>query len=194
LLKFFTWFLLSDNIQGINIWNKYKEYFIQNLESENDALIYVNDILNKENMSNKDFGLPNPNYDYVNNYIDQSEIDFYKKEFNDRYEKLNCEQLSLFNHIISGKQKLYFIDGPGGSGKTFLYKTLIYYFLSNKKKILSMAWTVIASILLPKGMTSHKTFKLPLDLTYVENVFFKSGKDKIKLREADIIIWDEKRL
>lgn len=54
-----------------------------------------------------------------------------------------------------------------------------------------MSWTGIASILLPQRMTSHKTFKLPLDLANIENVFFKYDKDKIELREADIIIWDE---
>ena len=47
-----------------------------------------------------------------------------------------------------------------------------------------MAWTGIASILLPKGMTSHKTFNLPLDLNNTQNVFFKNEKDKIKLRQA----------
>ena len=52
-----------------------------------------------------------------------------------------------------------FLDGPGGSGKTFLYKTLIHSFIKIKKK-LSMAWTGIASISLPKGMTNHRTFRL----------------------------------
>lgn len=30
--------------------------------------------------------------------------------------------------------------------------------------MLAMAWTVISSILLPGGATSHRVFKLPLDL------------------------------
>ena len=34
-----------------------------------------------------------------------------------------------------------------------------------------MAWTGIASILLPKGMTSHRTFRLPLDLSNIESAF-----------------------
>lgn len=54
-----------------------------------------------------------------------------------------------------------------------------------------MAWTGIASILLPKGMTSHRTFRLPLDLTIIESAFLKLDSDKKKLREADVIIWDE---
>ena len=59
---------------------------------------------------------------------------------------------------------MIFIDGSGGTGKTFLYKTLIHYYLGEGQKVVSITWTGIASILLPEGMTSHRTFKLPLDL------------------------------
>jgi hypothetical protein len=79
----------------------------------------------------------------------------------------------------------------GVSGKTFLYKTIIHYFLSTRKNILSMAWTGIASVLLPKGMTSHRTFRLPLDLSNIESAFLNLDSDKRNLREADLIIWDE---
>ena len=78
-----------------------------------------------------------------------------------------------------------------GSGKTFLYKALINYFIANDKNVLSMAWTGIASILLPYGMTSHRCFRLPLDLGLSEISFIKSDSDKKKLRETDVIIWDE---
>lgn len=54
-----------------------------------------------------------------------------------------------------------------------------------------MAWTGIASILLPKGMTTHRTFRLPLDLSSIENSFLKLESDKKKLRETEVIIWDE---
>ena len=42
-----------------------------------------------------------------------------------------------------------FIDGPGGTGNTFLYKALIHHYLGIGKKVLPMTWTGIASILLP---------------------------------------------
>ena len=54
-----------------------------------------------------------------------------------------------------------------------------------------MAWTAIASILLPKGMTTHRTFRLPLDLSSIENSFLKLESDEKKLRETEVIIWDE---
>ena len=36
----------------------------------------------------------------------------------------------------------------------------------------------IASILLPKGMTAHRTFRLPLDLSNIESSFLKLDSDK----------------
>ena len=49
----------------------------------------------------------------------------------------------------------------------------------------------IASILLPEGMTSHRTFKLPLDLSNIETTFLKLDSDKRRLRECNVLIWDE---
>ena len=40
----------------------------------------------------------------------------------------------------------------------------------------------IASVLLPRGMTSHRTFKLPLDLNNIENAFLKLESDKKKIK------------
>ena len=54
-----------------------------------------------------------------------------------------------------------------------------------------MDLTFISSILLPKGMTSHQTFRLPLDLSNIESAFLKLDSDKKRLREANVIIWDE---
>ena len=36
-----------------------------------------------------------------------------------------------------------------------------------------MAWTGIASLLLCKGMTSHQSFRLPLNLDNIETAFLK---------------------
>ena len=195
LRKFFAWFLLSENIQGDIIWNKYKIYFAEDFKEnkENNAFIVINNILSMEDMSCKDFGLPEPNLDLVHteNQNNQATLLYCQTMFNHMYNQLNVDQKLIFEKLINNSHKIHFIDGPGGSGKTFLYKTLIYYFLSIEKNIISMAWTGIASILLPKGMTSHRTFRLPLDLNSIETAFLKLESDKKKLREVDLIIWDE---
>ena len=182
LRKFFATFLLCENIEGYIIWEKYKNYFTEDFteNKEDKALAHINQILITEELSCKNFGLPEPN---ENNIRQTDEYDFKfvqycKQKYESQYIQLNNNQKFIFNKIINSETKIHFIDGPGGSGKTFLYKTLIYYFISLKKKFLSMAWTGIASILLPKGMTSHRTFRLPLDLTTIESAFVKLDSDK----------------
>ena len=74
-----------------------------------------------------------------------------QKHFSDSFNKLTNDQKNIFDTLTNENslKKLYFLDRAGGCGKTFLYKTLIYYFISIGKNIVSMAWTGIASILLP---------------------------------------------
>ena len=60
--------------------------------------------------------------------------------------------------------KSFFLDGPAGSGKTYLYNTLIRFLKSKGKKVLAHATTGIASDLLIGGATMHSRFKLPLQL------------------------------
>ncbi|KAJ8885822.1 hypothetical protein PR048_012027 [Dryococelus australis] len=55
-----------------------------------------------------------------------------------------------------------FVDGPGGSEKTFLYSYIIHSLHVDNKIICPVAWTSIASILLAEGSTSHALFKLPV--------------------------------
>ena len=54
--------------------------------------------------------------------------------------------------------------GPGGSGKTYIYKTLCHLFRGYGIKFKTSAWMGIAANLLPDGRTMHKTFGLPFEL------------------------------
>lgn len=193
LRKYFAWFLIAENIQGRKIWNKFKNYFCDDFKNnrENKALSILQEIFESEQSSCKSFGLPEPEIIDIVNEEEENEIATSKEFFNNMYNKLNLEQKFIFENIVNNEEKMYFIIGPGGTGKTFLYKTIIFYYLSIGKKILSMAWTGIAAILLPHGMTSHRTFRLPLNLEEIGISMITSQYDKKKLREADLIIWDE---
>ena len=60
---------------------------------------------------------------------------------NENVPKLNRDQLQIFNLLTNNQNpniqiqhdKLYFINGSGGTGKTFLYNTLLAYLRFNKK-------------------------------------------------------------
>jgi chromosomal replication initiation ATPase DnaA len=56
----------------------------------------------------------------------------------------------------------FFLHGPGGTGKTFVYNTLCHYLRSECKIVLCVALSGIAAILLLGGRTAHSMFKIPL--------------------------------
>ena len=58
--------------------------------------------------------------------------------------------------------KIFFIDGPGGSGKTYIYNYLIHHARSYELKVVASALTGIAATLLLGGKTAHSTFKIPI--------------------------------
>ena len=51
------------------------------------------------------------------------------QEHLDLFSCLNREQLAGFNeimdHVTNKKSQIFFVDGPGGTGKTYLYKALL---------------------------------------------------------------------
>ncbi len=56
--------------------------------------------------------------------------------------------------------RLYCLYGPGGTGKTFLYNTIITVLQGQGKHVIAVASTRIASTLLIAGATYHSQFKL----------------------------------
>ena len=155
LRQFFAWFLLSENINGNNIWNEFKNFFIEDFKDDkvNNALIQINEILTLNEKSCTDFGLPEPNKTLKTecNDINETNILYCKEMFTNMYTQLNSEQKYIFEKLLNSESKIHFIDGPGGSGKTFLYKTLIFYFLSKKKKFYQWLGLVLRQYYYQKG-------------------------------------------
>ena len=151
LRSFFAYYLITDTvIVSYNLWEKYKVFLSEDftVDKENKALLEIEKILKSENLLCKDVGLPTP---IENDFTEYLNVDEYKKISDELINKLNSDQKIVFNAITGAhekhKENLFFVDGAGGTGKTFLYKALIYYFWSERKKVLSMAWTGIASTL-----------------------------------------------
>ncbi|GKE66380.1 DNA helicase [Tanacetum coccineum] len=84
-------------------------------------------------------------------------------------QKLNSEQRRIYDMVIradsTNEQELIFVYSHGGTGKTFLWKTIISNLRFKGKIVLAVASLGIASLLLPSGRTAHSRFKLPLELT-----------------------------
>jgi len=120
--------------------------------------------------------------------VDQDDIDAYKS--------LNKEQRTGFDeiirHVIDRKSQVFFIDGPGGTGKTFLYKALLAKVRLEGMIAIATATSGIAASLLPGGRTAHSRFKIPIKVGHNSMCNFtkQSGTAEL-LRQASLIIWDE---
>ena len=87
---------------------------------------------------------------------------------------LNSEQLNAFHSIMEsidkklGKQ--VFVDGHGGTGKTYLWKAITTKLRSEGKIVLAVASCGIAALLLQGGRTAHSRFHIPLILKMSQHV------------------------
>ncbi|KAI3496583.1 hypothetical protein L1887_38948 [Cichorium endivia] len=98
----------------------------------------------------------------------------------------------IMRHVDHNLPGVFFIDGPGGTGKTFLYKALLAEVRSRGLIALATATSGAAANNMPGGRTAHSRFKIPINLdnNSMCNIKQQSGAAQL-LRLANLIIWDE---
>ncbi|XP_052111520.1 uncharacterized protein LOC127742824 [Arachis duranensis] len=111
-------------------------------------------------------------------------------------ERLNHDQSAAFrcimNTIDRRESGVFFVDGPGGAGKTFLYRAIIADLRSKGHIVLVIASSGIATTLLPGGRTPHSRFKIPINAEPSSTCSISKQSDLAKLiRQTTAIIWDE---
>uniref|UniRef100_A0A8R1I4Z2 ATP-dependent DNA helicase n=2 Tax=Caenorhabditis japonica TaxID=281687 RepID=A0A8R1I4Z2_CAEJA len=79
----------------------------------------------------------------------------------------------------------------GGAGKTYTYNVIFHMLSSMNKNVQCTAWTGIASTLLSNGRTSASLFKLKIGNDSKTSNHSKGSNETKKLKEVDVIIWDE---
>jgi hypothetical protein len=90
--------------------------------------------------------------------------------------------------------KCYFIDAPGGTGKTFILNAFIHHCRANNINVIVTAYSGAAANLLLFGRTCHSSFKFPLNQDTRDcstghlKPTEKAGRD---LYFAEVIILDE---
>ena len=170
-----------------DLWEKYLDDLIEDFfRKTNDkklsiakALIEINDFLHQNGVTITDFSeLPEIEYSLLE--IDQLDSLIIEEQNYDQDKidqtllnlvKLNSDQKLIFDTIIKAinneiNQNLFFIDGPGGTGKTFLYNILLAHIRSSKSGMNGIAIAVassgIAALLISGGRTAHSRFIIPL--------------------------------
>lgn len=190
--------------QPLTLWQQFYEDMILDYmrsfsepEAINLALHDIEKTLKEHNFTCAIVGLPEPQghppaegapYDIAQEAYDAQT----------RIPMLNEKQREAFDIIRdaldfdNGEARCFFIDGPGGSGKTFLYKTLLAFVRGRDEIAMPFATTGIAGTLLKGGRTVHSGFKLPVPIldTSVSSMRLNSNEATI-LREARLIIIDE---
>ncbi|GAU48402.1 hypothetical protein TSUD_405470 [Trifolium subterraneum] len=90
-------------------------------------------------------------------------------EHDSLFKSLNFEQFVAYHDIIQAVSNnlglMFFVDGFGGSGKTYLWNALSCKIRSQGKIVLNVASSGIASLLLLGGRTAHSQFAHHLVLT-----------------------------
>jgi hypothetical protein len=109
--------------------------------------------------------------------------------------RLNNNQMIAFDaictSIMNSDGQTFFVYGYRGTGKTFLWTTLLNFVRGQGKIALAVASTGIAALLLPGGRTPHSRFKIPLDIK--QNLMCSIKKTHLSelIQQTSLIIWDE---
>ncbi|XP_050063152.1 ATP-dependent DNA helicase pif1-like [Aphis gossypii] len=174
-------------------------------EIYNEALISIEDMCLI--MSNKlliQLGLTAPNrpmHDAFNQELHRErlyDLNDLKELIQTNLPLLNEQQKYVFETLMKVTNDetggIYFLDAPGGTGKTFLISLILATIRSQNKIALALASSGIAATLLEGGRTAHSALKLPLNMHSNEtptcNVSKNSAMAKV-LQQCKLIVWDE---
>ena len=89
---------------------------------------------------------------------------------------------------------LFFLDAPGGTGKTFIANLILAHVVQSGKIALAVASSGTAATLFSDGKTAHSTFKLPLTVSLEQQSVCsirKNGPIGQLLQNTSLIMWDE---
>jgi hypothetical protein len=200
------------------LWDKYKEHICDDCkvalqrrgivepsteQIESWALHSLRDALTKFSKTLKDFGLPTP---YVafdrleTNRLLEVERDYnvevLQAEVLMAIESLNDGQPAAYNGVIDAyaahHAKVIFIDGLGGTGKTYIENLILNVVRSRGDIALVVASLGIAAFLLAGGQTAHSYLKISIALDHTSFCYIRKQDDLVVLiHETKLILWDE---
>lgn len=95
--------------------------------------------------------------------------------------------------VAGAPRNVFFIDGLGGTGKTFVYNTILSHVRAQNKVGLALASSGIAALLLEGGRTAHSRLKIPVGNIDANSTcrIPRVGPLADLIRAAEVIIWDE---
>ena len=136
---------MTDDIEK-DVAQKYypANYTPSETEIQDILLEELEDILTKNGQQITNFNLPqwsiSHEVDITNRLIHEEmnyDIHYLKEEANKLYLQLNTDQKQAFheivNSVLNNNPQFYFISGHGGTGKTYLWNSIVSYLRAQKK-------------------------------------------------------------
>uniref|UniRef100_A0A1I7T216 ATP-dependent DNA helicase n=1 Tax=Caenorhabditis tropicalis TaxID=1561998 RepID=A0A1I7T216_9PELO len=185
--RFFASILLhSAPANPSDLWMRHWTELVDNKPSWNEqqkkahALRHIRFLLANHGMKLRDYELDDhfdaddlPEIDPRND-LDNPEASIgnpsdHEKTASEMYSRLNEAQRTVVDRALDldakrGEERMMFIDGPGGTGKTFVYTSVYHKLRSLGRNVICVAHTGQAASLLPRGCTSHRIFSIPLEV------------------------------
>ena len=183
----------------------------------------IRDLLQETHHTLAQFKIPEPPAALLTDEL-QKEVRSYPRfsytDIQHNIDLLNDDQRAAFDQVVGavhdaesgatpdgatpdGAPTVFFLNGPGGVGKTFVYKTLLQHVRHRTDDDVRNVWHValatasngLPAQLLPGGKTAHRAFRLPVTDDFrskplVCNVSKDSQHAEV-LRRAKLIVWDE---
>ncbi|VDP02154.1 unnamed protein product [Heligmosomoides polygyrus] len=94
----------------------------------------------------------------------------------------------LLSAINQPEGQCFFLDGPGGSGKPFVYTTIYHLATARRKQVLNVAWTGIAANLLPDGRTATSAFRLVVADQNRSSSMKRQSEEAKRLSKIDAVV------
>ncbi|XP_052206923.1 uncharacterized protein LOC127811252 [Diospyros lotus] len=199
------WLLLSDDIlHRQRCVLAHEDLELSEEELKNYVLLEIEKILRSRGKSLREFkSMPFPyeiDISFSENRLIHDEMRYDRRSLAEDHKlfvsRLTDEQRSVYDMIMSDVQSdqggVFFLYGCGGTGKTFIWKTLSAGLRSKGEVVLNVASSGIASLLLPGGRTAHSRFAIPLNPTEDSTCNIKQGSPLAELiLKTKLIIWDE---
>lgn len=174
--------------------------------NENRALCSISSYLQQNGYTLADFQLPTPNVAEVpaingslSNWDLNEQTMFAKESLN----CLNSEHKPIYDDILEAARqstelsqaRLFFLDGPGGTGKSYLIKAILATLWTEAKHPIVVASSEIASLSFEGGATAHTSFRIPIDIDTTSTCNISHRSDIADtIRNSCLVIWAEARM
>ncbi|GJY18244.1 ATP-dependent DNA helicase RRM3-like protein [Tanacetum coccineum] len=172
-----TWSVMAADVLNVErIKQGIPDLELSDIQRKNICLAYIECMLRSNNKSLKDIqNMPYPDQEYTmagyNRLIfDETSYDpeKLKEQHATLYGSLTTEQKGIYSTVMNvvdnNKGGMFFVYGYGGTGKTYLYKTMSAALRSKGEIVLNVASSGIAALLLEGGRTAHSRFAIPINV------------------------------